>query len=872
MPDTANSKHILTRCRRSPLSFALCWSLAIGPAATSAAAADFNNAQHVFVPATVFERRIDFTENRPASAIDLDHPPQNGSNRTVVVAGDGGAATIKPKPKSKHPYGQIPPPPAVSGASAVLAAPSVVPPPPPYTSSNPGLAAAAKDLHERVQKTANNPQVQGAIKELRKEAEDYARSGKMAQAKHAVAEALQLTPHDKTLIRELGKISVERAHQLMQTADIDGAVKYARQALAFDAGNGDARGVLDNLLQKQGVNPSDASSRLKIADLLASQGHNDDAWVEYQAANRLRPSAEAHVGMGNVALRAGQKDRAKSEYQAAEEVNPSSPLGHRQLGIMKLKQGDIVGANTELSRALILDPHDQYAAKELVDLWQNQVSRVPGANSHLGLARAYQLAGDLQSAQAQYRDVVAIDPNNPHLAAARESFKLALAKQEAEHDIQAAQTLESQGAIEEACQKLTDAVQLSPGDSDLRVHQGYLLEQLHRYSAAHDAYMDALKINPHNLLAASRLKGLPGQAVFVPQSPGAPVPSAAGSALVDAHSQNVNSLSNFAYALRNHMVVQKNNISAVEDQAHDMIASIGQTGAQQSLVTSGLGGAGGLSGAGSVGNAGTGADGLSGSVSDTLAKARAAVAQANGGKAPSPLSPAFTHSGSMPPVAPDRGLPAASLPGSAPVPSGMPGLAPPIGTGGAAANSDTAYLDRVLSSTKTPAADDSAALALPTPLLPPIKTNNSDTLPPLAPPIQLSRAGSPSGSTFPQPGGSGASPLAVSLVKFELLNASPKLKAVQLNVVLRNDGDVPLLISRNTHGVIRYTNRNDAEVKVVFNTSAIPPHSSAQGTINVPYDQADPTADLFLPGFLPPGATDRDVHLTANLAALGPPR
>jgi tetratricopeptide (TPR) repeat protein len=750
------------------------------------------------------------------------------------------------------------------------------------------LAAAAKDLHQRVQKAAYNPTVQAAIKELRKEAEDYARSGKMAQAKHAVAEALQLTPQDKTLIRQLGKISVDRAHQLMQTADLDGATKFARQALAFDAGNGEAKTVLDGLLQKQGVNPNDAGARLKIADLLASQGHNDDAWVEYQAANHLRPSAEAHVGMGNVALRAGQKDRAKSEYQVAEEVNPSSPLGHRQLGIMKLKQGDIVGANTELSRALVLDPHDQYAAKELVDLWQNQVSRVPGANSHLGLARAYQLAGDLQSAQAQYRDVVAIDPQNPHLAAARESFKLALAKQEAEHDIQAAQTLESQGAIEEACQKLTDAVKLSPGDSDLRVHQGYLLEQLHRYSAAHDAYMDALKINPHNLLAASRLKALPPDAVFVPQSPGAPSP---GSALVATHDQNVNSLSNFAYALRNHMVVQKSNITAVEDQAHDMIASMGQTGAHQSLVTAGMGGSAGLSGlsssssgVGALGSGGlsalgagsggasssAGDSGLGGSVADTLAQARAAIAQANGGKAFPAGKPTPTHASSMPPLAPNFGSRASTPPASAPVPSGMPSLAPPISTGGAnGANSDSSYLDRVLSSNKPPVADDSAALALPTPLLPPIKTSNSDNLPPLAPPIQLSRGGDPSGSAFPNAGGAAPSPLAVSPVKFELLNASPKLKAVQLNVVLRNDGDVPLLISRNTHGVIRYTNRNDAEVKVVFNTSAVPPHSAAQGTISVPYDQADPTADLFLPGFLPPGAADRDVHLTANIAALG---
>src|SRR5262249_26305126 len=151
-------------------------------------------------------------------------------------------------------------------------------------------------------------------------------------------------------------------------------------------------------------------------------------------------------------------------------------------------------------------------------------------------------------------------------------------------------------------------------------------------SAAHDAYMAALKINPHNLLAAARLKALPTDSVFVPQMQGAPVPTGAPAlpALSQVHDANVNNLSNFAYALRNHMMLQKNTVQNAEDQAHDVITSMGRTPPRESLVTAGIGGPNmGIGGAMSS-SGGTSTEGLSDSVASTLAKARAAVAQATG--------------------------------------------------------------------------------------------------------------------------------------------------------------------------------------------------------------------------------------------------
>jgi tetratricopeptide (TPR) repeat protein len=827
-------------------------------------AADFSQAQHVYVPATVYERRIDSPADSgmgPAS----DEPTFKTGIKVNKNANNS----------TSHSYGQIPAPPAVTGSSGG----SVVPPPPPYPAS---LSKAAHDFHAQIKQAAASPTVQAAYLQLKQQAEDYVRSGKLNEAKHAVAQALKLTPHDKALIRELGAISVQRAHDFMQSGDYTQAIQFARQALAFDTTSKDAHSVLNGLLQKEGINASDPAARLKQAELLASQGRNDEAWVEYQASNGLKPSAEAEVGMGNIALRLGRKDLARTEYEQAMQTDPHSSAAGRQLALLKYDQGDVVGANSELTHALTMNPHDSDAAKALIELWQNQVSRVPGANSHLGLARAYQVAGDLQSAQAEYRTVVQMDPNNPHLAAARQSFKLALARQEAQHNEDAAHTLESQGAVAAALEKMDEAVKLNPQDADMRVYQGYLLEKLGRFGEARQAYMTALKINPHNVLAAARIKGLPPA-----QLPAVWTPEAAASGLASGnpsnplayppyqpvqHETSLNNISNFAFALRNQVLTQQTQMNQAADFTHDAMARMtGGAGSTDSLVTAGTS----LSGI-NTNLALPQNDALSSSVASTLAQAKAAIAKAGGKPLPPSIAPGSSN---MPPTAPPASTiansqapsqdafksehPSLSNPytNQPDVPENAAALAlpytPPVSTGTfGAANGATPNI-----SGSPPVAPDwhqsPIASAVP-PAVAPAFTTATAALPPIAPP----------GTAGQLPSLRGELPVAGSGVKFQLVGANPKAKGVDLNVVLLNDGDTPLILPRDVRAVIRYNgNRPDTEVKAVFASSAVAPHSSAQGTVHVPYDKADPTADLVLPQLLPPAFAQRDVHLVTSLAA-----
>lgn len=337
-------------------------------------------------------------------------------------------------------------------------------------------------------------------------------NGQYAAAQQVLQTYVHAYPKDKNLRSQLAKVAVKNAQQQL-TSSPDAAAAAARTAVWADPTNQTAKDLLSQSLKKVGVNSMSANERLRVADNLLAQGKPTEAEVEYDEALKLKPSAEGHVGLGDVALHQGKRDKAKTEYQRALEINPNSSMALRQMGLLRYQQGEVVGANTDLSRALVLNPKDSIASKQLIDLWQHQVAHTPnGANGHLGLARAYQLSGDLKSAQGEYRQVVRIDPQNANLPAARQSFKLALARQEGEKAVEAAHTLESQGLLADAHNKVLEAVGLCPGSASMRLYQGQLSQKLGSYSEAQQAYMDVLRVDPKNEAAAIGLKSLPPMA------------------------------------------------------------------------------------------------------------------------------------------------------------------------------------------------------------------------------------------------------------------------------------------------------------------------------------------------------------------------
>lgn len=739
--------------------------------------------------------------------------------------------------------------------------------------------------------------------QARAKAQQLIKQGKLEDADFVLRGAHKVAPKDTLVTNDLFNLSLKRSRKFLTSKDMESASKAAREALYLNPSSGTASDLLNQVLKKSGINPLDPAARLKLGDQLAGQGRDTAALVEYRSSLKLKPSAAAHVGLGNMLLRSGQKSKAKDEYQLALETDPNSSAAHRQIGLLKLSSGDTIGANTDLSRAVILDPKDKIAGKALTELWQKQVAKHPDdANSRLGLARAYQITGDLQSAQSEYRQVVRIDPNHPNLPACRQSFKLALARQEAGRYVDAAHTLESQGALADAHGKVAEALAICPTDPGYRLYQGQLLERLGQYQQAHDAYLGVLKCDPNNVQAAQRLNGLPSllgappsttTSFAAPPATGAPpaatsaitaapaalgpfveqpplptlpaAPSLAPSALPAG--DHVSSLSNFITQLRNQSMTQQKVDQAAERKASDALDRALQppsTGGStaSSLVAAGLTGLAGAAAAGLAAGDPLKSSGAPGNSSDfnppvvvmpplpNSSLAASTASQAATSAMPVTVPPATTHQLS-------------TLPSSAPVAQSMDPLTYQRLL---FAEQQNKSLSQQLQQTQqalqqlqqtavnAPVSSDVNNIAPPSPL--PAGTPTFGPPPSYVPP-PANPQGYPIQSPLP-----GSPPP----VRFELESVSHSDKGVQLKVVLKNDQNVPLPLTPAMTGIVRSLGSPDAFVKVNFKDKQVPAHGKVRGTVKIPTAQISPTADLFIPNLLPAPNMQHDVHLTAVMS------
>jgi tetratricopeptide (TPR) repeat protein len=473
--------------------------------------------------------------------------------------------------------------------------------------------------------------------------------GKYDSAQTTMQTYVNTYPADKSLKEELAKVAVRNSEHKLQIAQPKAAASCAREALIADPGSQPAREALSIALQKMNVDPSNGSARAKLADGLLAQGKPAEAAVEYSESLRLKPSAEAHTGLGDAQWRLGRKQQAQAEYQHALEVNPRSSVALRQLGTLRLKEGDIVGANSDLSKALVINPTDKATSGQLIELWRAQVVRVPGsANSHLGLARAYQLSGELALAQSEYREVVKIDPTNPKLPQARASFKAALARQQAKGGLQpptsepvalvgTAGSLAPTGTVADAAPPLAPPMVPLPGSSSaygaipgsamqqsaFGASSGLAAPQSAMMAAP--APVTATGAPPAGSIAASSPTGLQQQVPVMTAAPGSIMaPSTQGDPDTQpgkySTTAHVNTLGSFLGQLQG---------LAVAGQQAQQASSISAAGGGLAGATSVLGGLGGMLGGGSATGAPVAA-GIAGGASPVLdtSSAQGALAQA----------------------------------------------------------------------------------------------------------------------------------------------------------------------------------------------------------------------------------------------------
>ncbi|PWT98285.1 MAG: hypothetical protein C5B53_06930 [Candidatus Melainabacteria bacterium] len=221
------------------------------------------------------------------------------------------------------------------------------------------------------------------------------------------------------------------------------------------------------------------------------------------------PQLNAYSAISNAAALQKATAAAMRQYTQGFEIDLNSSDALKQRGLYRYAMGDLVGANSDLSKALSLSPNDKPAAEALLDLWRRQVAANPmAANGHLGLARAYLQIGDLESAQAEYRVVVKLDPQNPHLPAARKYVKDALAKRASQKCFESAKALSGVGDYKEASEKASEALSYWPKDSQVMLFKAEMAEKLGDYPEAHKMYLAVMSEDPKNHQAEKALKNL----------------------------------------------------------------------------------------------------------------------------------------------------------------------------------------------------------------------------------------------------------------------------------------------------------------------------------------------------------------------------
>lgn len=428
-------------------------------------------------------RRIDFQSLSTRDTLMLPtYLPQYPKNDATGFDANGNAIKTSNLPGRE---GVTPPPPPVhssllpSSLAKEAASESAV------AKSLPGATShtASVPVSPPSQTEVHVPLSSNRIVEIKTEAQILAKKGKLPEAQALLDSYAKTYPKEPAIKAELAKVSLARSKSHSKQGDHAQAAKHARLAVSHSLSAAPeltpaASQALDASIQKLGINPKDAAARSTLGDKLTAQNRHIEAEIEYRAAAKLKPTTQAHLKVGNAALQSGRHTEAKAAYQDALELNPDSSQALRQLGITRYHLHDYAGASADLTRALVLDQSDTQAASALIGLWKEQVkSRPSDANSHLGLARAYQVAGDLSQAQSEYKTVVQLNPNHPHLPAARQSFKLAYARQEAKKSFDQAHVLESSN-LTAAYQKATDAVGLLPADKTYKAYWESLGEKI----------------------------------------------------------------------------------------------------------------------------------------------------------------------------------------------------------------------------------------------------------------------------------------------------------------------------------------------------------------------------------------------------------
>lgn len=317
---------------------------------------------------------------------------------------------------------------------------------------------------------------------------------------------------------------LQDAQSALERQDWAAAEKALRQAVKVDPHHQEAWGLLTRLLVQQG--------RLDEAERLAEDVKDKQAQVK------------ALLSLADAALRQRNWEAAEKALKRVAQVDPKNPEGHRLLlqeAQRAFQRQDWLRAEKALTLMVQMDPKSQEGwqllmlmlvqqgrwdeAEQMAEQVKDPLSR---ATALLAIADAYYFRGDFGRAEAFYRKVLALDPDN---AVALNNYGYMLAERgerldEAEKMIRKALRREpnnyafidslgwiyyQRGNYRKALMLIKRAVNIKSDDTELHYHLGMTYWRLGEREKAKRALEEALRLNPNHQGARQALDRLEQQ-------------------------------------------------------------------------------------------------------------------------------------------------------------------------------------------------------------------------------------------------------------------------------------------------------------------------------------------------------------------------
>ncbi len=305
---------------------------------------------------------------------------------------------------------------------------------------------------------------------------------------------------------------------LAERTDPKGAMTQFRTALYYDINNDIARKNLETQLQTKKVNPKDTTVRLIEAEDERAQSNFFAALGELNEINKIQETPRAFLMIGKIyhvlSLRSiddkvGFMAKSLKNLDKAQLLEPRNPEPIIAKGDIYVAKGKISRGIDYYKQAIELDPTNGPAQQALVNGWLAAIRVAPSvANNFVGLATAYQLQGNIDQAEKNYRRALQLEPTNQLAVDGIKAIENDKVQMELDLFLNRAIAFQKEGRYDESIDSYIKAVRLAPRNADIHYNVGTSFQAKKDWFQAEKAYRRVLELDPNHKEATLALKAL----------------------------------------------------------------------------------------------------------------------------------------------------------------------------------------------------------------------------------------------------------------------------------------------------------------------------------------------------------------------------